>query len=102
MTGRVQPWRLEEASRRCLHGCLRRGLMLATVSLAASLAGAHDVIRTCNDLTGTFTFASLILMVIALYRHEQAGRGSLNLWDEALAFNAFALLAHLVRQAVLV
>ena len=89
--------RADEASRRSVQGCLRRGLMLATVSLAASLAGAHSFVRTCNDVSGTFTFASLILMIIAAHRHEQAGRGSLNRWDEALAFNAVALLVHLVR-----
>jgi hypothetical protein len=52
-----------------------------------------------HDVSIGFTAAAIAAMAAAVLRQERAGRGSLNGWDESLAFNGLALLVRVLHHA---
>ena len=66
--------------------------------LLAWMFGVFSFTRACGSLSLAFTLAATLAIVMALWRHEQAGRGSLNFWDEALTFNGAALFTHMLQR----
>ena len=90
--------RLDELSRQVVHRCLVRLSVLSLLLLTPWLLGLRSFAQITGSLSEDFTLIAMITMIIALWRRETPGRGSLNNWDESLAFNAFAVLAHMLHR----
>ena len=87
---------LDPASRRTLSGWLVRcGVLLLFAALPWGL-GVRSLHETGGTAALAFSLGGVVAMVRATCRGERIGGGSLNRWDEALAFNGPSLLLHLV------
>ena len=88
---------LDQSSRRAVQrwSVLACGLLL--VVLLPWIGGRSSLDQVSAGLSTIFTMASIVTMLLAIRAGEPAGKGSLNRWDEAIAFNALALLAHILR-----
>lgn len=62
------------------------------------LLGLRSFSETCDSFATASTVAAIVTMCAAAARGEQAGKGSLNGWDEALAFNALSLLVRMLHR----
>ncbi len=51
----------------------------------------------CGSLAASTT-AAVTATLFAIMRREHTGHGSLNGWDEAIAFNGVAVLAYVLEQ----
>ncbi|MBV9749551.1 MAG: hypothetical protein JO157_12145 [Acetobacteraceae bacterium] len=59
------------------------------------MAGAGSLHALANTLAALCVIAGVVSVSWAVLGRETLGRGSLNRWDEALAFAALSRLAHL-------
>jgi hypothetical protein len=90
---------LDARSRLAVGGAFRRSLVLLACVVSPWPLGLCSLADVGASLPLAFNFASLVVMAAAASRREQAGRGSLNGWDEALAFNGIALFIRVVQGA---
>jgi hypothetical protein len=91
--------RLDQRSQLMVSGAWRRAMVLAACVLSPWVFGLCSLDQAEHSLPLAFSLASIIAMIAARARQEQPGRGSLNGWDEALAFNGIAALAHMLQRA---
>ena len=95
-----RPHLLDPASRQATRGFTVRATLFLAYAVSPWLSGARPVADVLVRLTVAFTLGSLVATVMALLRGDRVGRGGLNRWDEAMAFNGVALLAHLLLPVV--
>ncbi len=67
---------------------------LAALAFGPCLAGARPAQNATALLSLACSIGGIVSMVFAKLGREPLGRGSLNGWDEALAFVAMSRLAH--------
>ncbi len=88
---------LDAASVRAVHWFLLRLGALAVLALGLCLTSARSLRDALAVLSFACAIGGLVSMQFAKLRREPFGRGSLNGWDEALAFVAASRLAHLAQ-----
>lgn len=86
--------RLDPASRRVAFLFLFRLGCLAALALASCLVGVRTPHQGLQFLTLACKFGAVVAGVFGALRRASFARGSLNSWDEALAFLAAHWLAH--------
>ncbi len=93
---RIGGSRLDPASRRTLSGWLLRvGGLLACAVLPWGL-GLRSLHAMGGDAALVLSLGGMVATLTATCRRERIGGGSLNHWDQALAFNGASLLLHVV------
>ena len=66
--------------------------------LVASLLELRSFTQFCESLYLASTLAASLDMLEAMWRQDQAGRGSFNYWNEALTFHGVALFTHMLHK----
>lgn len=88
-------WHLDLLSRRAIRWFLVR---LCSITLLALLGATQDGQQLARGfaslLSMTCGVGSCVCAVLGTWLREPFGKGSLNIWDEALAFVALSRLAH--------
>jgi hypothetical protein len=92
----VPAWRLDQRSRQAVAGFLLRLCGVSITGLWPYLAGAQPLYDDVGTLSALCAIAGTVGLAWAMLGRETFGRGSLNRWDEALAFVALSRLWHLV------
>ena len=90
--------RLDRSSQIAVRGCMERAFLMSAFMLVLWMLGIRSFAQVCASLPVAFNLAAGVAIILALRHREQAGRGSLNRWDEALAFNGIAVLARILEQ----
>lgn len=85
---------IDPASRQRAIWFLVRFLGVAALAFAPCLAGGRTLRDAAALLALACSLGGMVSMVFAKLSREPLGRGSLNGWDEALAFVAASRLAH--------
>ncbi len=87
---------LDPRSRRAIIEFLARLLGLSVIALGPFLFNSRPLHNTTGMLSLACALGAMFSTIRAVSRGDVIGRGSLNKWDEALAFVAVSRLAHLV------
>lgn len=85
---------LDAASHRRVFWFLFRLCCLASLAFGPCLGGVRTLQEGLAFLSLACGFGAVVGTAFARLRHEPFARGSLNGWDEALAFIAVSRLAH--------
>ena len=88
---------LDEQSQQAVRSFVFRLSALSTYMSGATVLGFVSSTDLCMHLSTAFSALATLDIVGAVWRHEKAGRGCLNHWDTALAFNGAALLTHVLQ-----
>lgn len=88
---------LDDRSRSAAHRFLIRIASLSAVAMVLHLLGSQPFREFPSFLSLTFSYGGVIAAVQASMRQEIPGQGSLNGWDELLAFIALSRLGHLAQ-----
>ena len=89
---------LDDRSRQILRTWIFSLLCIAGFVVIPCLLGSFPPGEVCIRLSNSFVFAGFALIILALLRRERAGEGSLNSWDQSVAFNGVAVLVHLLNR----
>jgi hypothetical protein len=89
---------LDKQSRRAVHDGAVFTFVLILIVLLACLLGAYPLAEIGDQLTKTFAVAACVMMLVAMRRQERAGASSLNGWDQSIALNGMAMLAHVLQR----
>ena len=90
---------LDPGDMQAVQGFLLRTGIFVLYAVLPWLLGIRPPAEVPARLLMLFSMGALFAMVVALCLGEKAGRGRLNRWDEAMAFNGLALLVHLTQVA---
>ncbi len=90
--------RLDALSRQTIRSWWLRACVLYGFVLVSCVLLARPFQEVCGSLVAASTIAAVIATLFAIMRREHAGHGSLNRWDEAMAFNGVAVLARMLEQ----
>jgi len=85
---------LDPVSRRRVAGFVFRFLVFAMLTYEPCLTNGRSIQGANALLTLVCALAAIVSMVFAKLSREPFGQGSLNRWDEALAFVAVSRLTH--------
>jgi hypothetical protein len=91
--------RLDLPSRAAVDGAVTRAAILSACAIAPRICGAYSVADFTSVLGLVFAIGGGVAALSGLVRREPLGP-SLGSWDEALAFNALALLAMMAHRLV--
>ncbi len=99
MTSWIQ--QLDQPSRDTLRWMALRAGMLVLIGFGPWLLGDITVEQVFASLPLMFSLSAIIAIVVARMRSQPLCAAHLNGWDEALAFNGVAALAHLIHRLLM-